>query len=306
MAINTIIIGLGSVGLLYDYNKSNLRVTHSKSVFKNRRFKLISAIDPNIEKRKLFSKKYKARAFKSIENFIENNKYQIDLAIISTPTSKHLMNFKKLLKAIFPKVILLEKPMGKNLSHAKEICRIIKKKKIKGFVNYIRNADKGYIYIKKFIKKNLKKKFYVNINFSGDILNNSSHYINLCNFLFGKLKIKKIKKSLFNLQNSRADISFNILKLKKDFFDMRILSDDFKICIEEHIDDSIIIEKLKNKKNNNNIFNLRSSRKMIKTSSQNIQEEVLFQIQNYFDKKRYFLSNTSDALYVQKMLCKLN
>ena len=62
------------------------------------------------------------------------------------------------IKKISPKVILIEKPMGINLNQAININNICKRKKIKCFVNFIRNSDQGYIKIKELINKNKKKK----------------------------------------------------------------------------------------------------------------------------------------------------
>ena len=63
----TLIIGLGKIGMLYDYN-NNLIVTHSKSVTNNKNFKLISAIDPNHKKRTIFQKNIKKKHLKILKN----------------------------------------------------------------------------------------------------------------------------------------------------------------------------------------------------------------------------------------------
>ena len=100
MAINTLIIGLGKIGMLYDYN-NNLNVTHSKSVTNNKSFKLISAIDPNLKKRKIFQKKYKKKAFKSFEKyFIQNQLKKIDFLIIASNTKNHYHNYLECIKKI--------------------------------------------------------------------------------------------------------------------------------------------------------------------------------------------------------------
>ena len=52
--INTIIIGLGRVGIGYDENTPNVTLTHYKAIKKHKNFKLIGCIDVNkINKDKL-------------------------------------------------------------------------------------------------------------------------------------------------------------------------------------------------------------------------------------------------------------
>ena len=45
--INTIIIGLGRVGIGYDENTPNVTLTHYKAIKKHKNFKLIGCIDVN-------------------------------------------------------------------------------------------------------------------------------------------------------------------------------------------------------------------------------------------------------------------
>ena len=51
--IGAAIIGLGNIGLLYDLNTKQI-LTHSKSLIKNPKVKLMFAIDRSLKNRKIF------------------------------------------------------------------------------------------------------------------------------------------------------------------------------------------------------------------------------------------------------------
>ena len=68
MIINTLLIGLGNVGMIYDNNdNSQLIQSHAKALNLHPNFNLIAGIDIVFEKRNLFENKYKKITFKSLK-----------------------------------------------------------------------------------------------------------------------------------------------------------------------------------------------------------------------------------------------
>lgn len=136
--------------------------------------------------------------------------------------------FKELSKLKF-KYCLIEKPAGLNKSEFLEIKRIVLKKKMKLFINYIRLYQKKYSIFKKYLLKENYAVFYYNRG----LMNNGSHLISFCLFNFGKVKnIKIIKRNksfngdiqpsfLLEFKNikvyfinvNQIDISFNELNI---------------------------------------------------------------------------------------------
>ena len=53
MIFNTLLIGLGNIGLLYDFQSKNIQ-THSKAITLNKNFKLVGAIEPKEARRVIF------------------------------------------------------------------------------------------------------------------------------------------------------------------------------------------------------------------------------------------------------------
>ena len=57
MSINTLVIGLGKVGMGYDSNVKNKKIkSHSKAIRNNRNFKLSGGVDIDDSKREKFKK----------------------------------------------------------------------------------------------------------------------------------------------------------------------------------------------------------------------------------------------------------
>ena len=105
---NTIIIGLGNVGALYDKNLKHHVTTHLKSLEILKEFNLNYVIDTNKTKKKLINNNkinFFIKIFK-IKNLVKKS----TLIVLSTPSSTHLNVFKKLtkfnLKNIFLKNLL--------------------------------------------------------------------------------------------------------------------------------------------------------------------------------------------------------
>ena len=71
--IKTLIIGLGQIGMLYDLNHENpnLVLTHSKAVSQNKYFELVGGVDKDDMRCREFSKQFRKKAFKEIEDALK-------------------------------------------------------------------------------------------------------------------------------------------------------------------------------------------------------------------------------------------
>ena len=192
--IKTIIIGLGDIGLDYDYNLSkNYVLTHSKAINKNNNFKILCGIDKDKKQILKFSSKYKSPSFNSLSRFYQLNKNKtIDLAVISVPENYHLITIKEVFQYYKPKVILCEKPMGTNIANAKSIVNLCNKNQTKLFVNYTRNVDQNFNYLIRFCRQNMEGL----VRYRKPFLKNASHFLALFRAVFGK--ISTIKKNEFS------------------------------------------------------------------------------------------------------------
>jgi predicted dehydrogenase len=198
--INTIIIGLGRIGIGYDEYTPNVTLTHYKAIKKHKNFKLIGCIDVNKINRDNFIKKYKIPCFKNLSEI--KDKIYPELAIIASPTDTHYWVIKEILKN-HKKItsILCEKPFGSKHEDANKILQICKKNKVKLFVNYMRTADPGVIKTLRIIRSKFNKNCKGTVFYDGNTLNQASHLINLLQFWFGESgSIKLIKSDKGNKQ----------------------------------------------------------------------------------------------------------
>ena len=198
--INTIIIGLGRIGIGYDEYTPNVTLTHYKAIQKHKNFKLIGCIEVNKINRDKFIKKYKVPCYENLSKI--KNKIYPELAIIASPTTTHYRIIKEIIKNHKTiSSILCEKPFGNKYQEANKILKICKKNKIKVFVNYMRTADPGAIKILKIIRSKLNNNHKGTVFYDGNTLNQASHLINLLQFWFGeKGTIKLITSDKGNKQ----------------------------------------------------------------------------------------------------------
>ena len=208
--INTVIIGLGKIGLLYDYNNANIQ-THAKSIHKNNKFNLVSGVDTNAERRTLFIKKYKIKTFSQIKKSIILN---ADLVIISTPTNSLLSILKKIMLLKPNLNILIEKPFGLKKLEINFIKKRFKKNKI--YINYYRNFNSDIFKLKKIIFSKLKSPSIGNLFYTKGFFHNCSHFIALFLEIFGEIKKVEIlkKKKIKNDYFIEANIYYKKFKLK--------------------------------------------------------------------------------------------
>jgi len=270
------IIGLGKIGLTYDFNSKSNTKSHFKALEKSKYFKLVAGVD---RKKKIFFKKINLKIFPNIVDL--SNIYNPHLIVISVPTNQHMDTFLDVVKYLSPKIILFEKPMGQNIIEAKKILKISKKKRILLFVNYIRNYLPNLEKIKKLI---YKKKLLVNLRYSGKIYNDFCHYFYLFNYLFG-LKSNYRKR---NLEDIFRNCTLKITKNKKNQKDnLQIVAKN--LFIDWKNDNFIKIKTKFYKKT----FNL---------DLENYQHHVINSIaQNIFYNKKKCLISGQDALRFHKL-----
>lgn len=304
MKIKTLVVGLGKIGMGYDFNITNKDIlSHCSSVINNKKFKLVGGVDIDKNKKTPFEHTYGNLFFDDLKYALLKTKPTF--VIISSSTNSHLEIIRKILHLNYKnhvrvKFILIEKPMGVNLFHAQKIVNFCKKGKIKLLVNYSRNYNKNFINIK---NKN-NNYTYGKIIYSGGMINNGSHFLCLFILLFGKiLKIEKSNIKIINdydyrftglIYFEKALLIFknNIYTTKKHSFVLSNNSNYIKYDNKKNIiiNKSFVSKKLKVKK---------------KTHIKNPQKIVLDQIYRFITKQNCNICTDNFALKVYKDLEKI-
>lgn len=289
MTIDTLILGLGRIGLQHELKKNSIK-THSKSVFFNKNFKLLCGIDTKKSRRTIYEKKYKSKTFNNL------NKLPLyfypELVVIATPTYLHKKNFQEVVKIKSVKYILIEKPISYNYSDTKYIINICKKKNILLFVNFIRRSNPGLVNLKKIL--NNKKENYITIYYNNGFINSGIHYLNLMKYYFGNpinLEIKKlINKTKYDF-NIDVDILFKKAKIYFKF--------------KKKIKNDMIFEAENFLLKNNKIKGFKSKKHNIIINLKYYQKDVLKEILNYIKGKKSNVCLGKDHLNDMKIIKKI-
>ena len=305
---NVLIVGMGGIGYFYDEKlSSKFCYTHYKAFHKNTYFKVIGCVEKNITKSNYLKKNSNLKVYKSIKLVPKNSK--IDIIIVATPTRNHFLSIKECVKYLKPKVILCEKPLAYKLDEAKKIISLCKKNKIKIFTNYIRLSDPSVIQIKQLIKKFKIKK--ITSWYTKDFVHNGSHVISLLQFWFGKiLKINRILHNYSSNKNNDYLINFNnqqayvLQGFAKDFeyFSIEMIGKFGRIRYDYGGEEVLINKREKDYILKSN-FILNKKNKIIKNNFNKYQANVVNQLKNYFEGKKYFLSDEINSLNTNKIIC---
>jgi len=184
------ILGLGNIGMMYDYDDSKNYLSHTKSFNQHPNFNILYLIDKDDSKLKLAKKKFSSsiKYIKSIYDIEE----MPDVFVLSSIPSVNQYVFKELKDHPKIKFFLIEKPFWtedmnfSKYSSYSEKCMINYPRK---FIPFFQELQNG-INVNKF-----GKAVAAQILYSKGTRNNGSHLIDLFSYFFG-YKIEDI--NVFN------------------------------------------------------------------------------------------------------------
>ena len=143
MSYSVLIIGLGQIGMDYDYDQDtksqDIVLTHAQAVSTHLNFELLGGVDTRIEQREKFSQKFKRPTYESVSDALSVCDY--DVVVISVSTDWHLELCKTVLSQAKPKLILLEKPLAYSSKDSLAIIELSQAKGVPIAINYFRFLD---------------------------------------------------------------------------------------------------------------------------------------------------------------------
>jgi predicted dehydrogenase len=180
------IIGAGSIGALkpdkYDSPKTKEVLTHAHAYWMQRkRVQLTHIIDANIDKAKTASKKWETNWGDNLSSIPQG----IDIISICTPDNTHKQMVEQCL-LIQPKLIILEKPGGKDLKECQSIRSMCLQNKIPLMIDYSRRYEISTKIVKEDVDNNRLGEIYsCVVYYDRGLLRDGSHAIDLLNYWFG-------------------------------------------------------------------------------------------------------------------------
>lgn len=189
MSYSVVLIGLGSIGMGYDFSlpvHSHV-YTHARAFSSHPGFALLGASDPDGEACKKFTAQYGLSAFIDVEALLEPQ--GADVVVIASPTRTHLENIRKTLALSKPRLILCEKPLAYEAEEALEIVRLCEEAGIALYVNYFRRADPALLEVKARLEDGrIAKPAKAIVWYSKGLMHNGSHFIDLLSFWLGQAR----------------------------------------------------------------------------------------------------------------------
>lgn len=313
MIIRSIVIGLGNIGLGYDFDNASKAfiATHVKALVFHPNFELIGGVDSNIDMRSRFNKKYNITAYENITDLPKNSK--IDFAIISTNTQNHFDSFVKILENIKPRLILCEKPLSQNIEESRKMIDLAKRANVILAVNYIRQYDVGFrTLINKINFGEIGFPIKSCIWYRKGIFNNASHMINLLNSFLGKvLDVDIISYGrLFDGWDPEPDLRIKFDKGEAIFLcgneedysygQMEIYGSKGKILLDK--DGNLFLWKTERNKMFKDYVFLESKPMTIETDTGRYQYNVLENINDFFNKNSEIFCDGYKALETMEIL----
>lgn len=188
MAESCVIIGLGQIGMGYDFDLTGESAiyTHARAIAVHPKFRLVGAVDLSPLQRARFEQRYGVPAFDQVE--VALCQLQPDVVVIATSSESHGDILAKVVDTCSPKLVLCEKPLAYELDEARAMVEMCERAGIDLFVNYIRRTDPGVVEIKRRISSGqISTPVKVNAWYSKGILNNGSHFLNLLELWLGDI-----------------------------------------------------------------------------------------------------------------------
>ena len=294
MKIKSAIIGLGNIGMGYDYGKRfKSYLTHSSSLKSHRDYELVGAAERNLNKRLYFEKKYKVRTYNSIDLLLKDKDFE--LVIVANNFKNNVKIFKKIAKKKSIKFILFEKPFIKTSLEAKKVSAIARKYNKSYAINFQRNFNKKYTEIISKIPLPSKKNFLnITIFYSKNFLNNATHYLFLIwRFLSNQSSIIKVRNSIIIKQKYST---IQLIKIDGNFSynNLLIFNNNCKFEFTSRDEKCIIYQKQDDRLYKN--IKILKKKKEIKLEAEKNQKFVLDNISEYL--------NNNNRLHFKKNMLK--
>lgn len=189
MKHKVLLIGLGAVGMGYDFDTTDTNVvsTHARAFANHSDFELAGGVDPDAAACERFQKRYGGWASADMAESLRTVKP--DVVVVASPTQYHAEAVQMALRHAKPKLILCEKPLSYSLEDARAMVLACREAGCQLYVNYLRRVEPGVLEIKRRLQSGaiaapLKGVLW----YTKGLLHNGSHFANLLEFWLGPVE----------------------------------------------------------------------------------------------------------------------
>jgi|TARA_B110000259_G_scaffold112874_1_gene128773 predicted dehydrogenase len=191
MSYSTLIIGLGQIGMDYDYNQDpkskDIVLTHAQAISTHIDFELQGGVDTRIRQREKFTQKFNRPAYKNISDAFSACDY--DVVVISVPTDRHLELCKTVISKAKPKLILLEKPLAHSSQDSLAIIELSQTTGVPIAINYFRAYEPEFVKVCTELRNGLLGfPLTAVVRYTDGMINNGSHWVQFISSFLGDVK----------------------------------------------------------------------------------------------------------------------
>ena len=189
MAFDVLIIGLGQIGMGYDFDLDHGEYvySHAAAFSQHKDFNIVGGVDTDSNFGKFFTEKYNSVFYDNAKDALQ--KTEPDIVVIAVSTEFHNQVLKDVVKYTNSKVVLCEKPLSYSVKEANSMQQTCNDNNIQLFVNYMRNSLPDSIMVKEKIKNGeYSRSFKGVVWYSKGLIHDGSHFVNLLTNWLGPIK----------------------------------------------------------------------------------------------------------------------
>lgn len=196
MKHSVLLVGLGQVGMGYDFDMADPEVvsSHAKAFASHPGFELVGGVDPDATACARFSGRYGAWAGSDMVEAL--SALRPEVVVIASPTQFHAESVRLSLRHAKPRLILCEKPLAYTLEEAEAMVADCRAAGCLLYVNYLRRVEPGVLEIKRRLQDGrIAMPIKGVLWYTKGLLHNGSHFSNLLEFWLGPVDSFKIINS---------------------------------------------------------------------------------------------------------------
>ncbi|MFA6279081.1 MAG: Gfo/Idh/MocA family oxidoreductase [Candidatus Paceibacterota bacterium] len=197
----TAIIGAGRIGSGFDTPHTKQVLTHAHAITLNSRMKLVALVDTDASRGKREAKRWGVASYQDVKTMHEH--HHPDVVVIASPDNTHVALLEEVVE-LKPKLIICEKPVATRGDEAR-VLNLSKRSHVPILVNYRRRFDTTLEKLRiDLTHGRYGKVLCANAIYTGGLLHNGSHVIDMARYLFGE--VKSTKSSII-VKNSSGESS---------------------------------------------------------------------------------------------------
>jgi predicted dehydrogenase len=188
MSAPVLLIGLGAIGMEYDYatRAEGPVLTHARAFDRHPDFSLAAAVDPDEDKRHRFTERYGRPAYARVREALVQ--HEASVAVIATPTPLHAEALRDVVEHAWLRAILCEKPLAATVAEARQMMELCDANSVELVVNFMRRADPGVLEVSRRLASHRIATPVKGVAwYSKGFLHNGSHLVNLLEHWLGAI-----------------------------------------------------------------------------------------------------------------------